>query len=393
MIAIIGLPQLSETIYTPSLPELAKALNASANSVEYTLTIYLMGFGVGVLLWGFLSDRIGRRPALLYGMVIYVLGCILCWFSRSIDHLMVGRFIQAFGGSTGSVLGMSIARDSFPTAQRPKIFATMGLAFSLAPALGPIVGGYTAEYFGWIHVFTVLIGAGSLLVMSIWTWLPETNPHLHAQGKKPTLWYGFSKILSDRRVLGLAFLVGGFNGILFSYYAEGPFYFIKMLGMSSSNYGLMCIPIGIVSMLGTFLSRYLNHQKVQGEKIILLGCLTSFVGSLLLTLAVVLGFVSPESGGLLAIPVAFSLALLTLSGMTIAISNCLSNALEDYSHMAGTAASIFGFIYYLIISFHTSVMGTLHNGTALPMPLFFLASSISMVLVLKATVSPVAKVA
>ncbi|MBX9977600.1 MAG: MFS transporter, partial [Alphaproteobacteria bacterium] len=102
IILIVGLPQFSETVYTPSLPDIARALRTSDTMVEYTLTIYLFAFALGTLLWGRISDQYGRKLPLLLGLGLYCVGCIGCTLAPSIDILLLSRFIQAFGGSTGS---------------------------------------------------------------------------------------------------------------------------------------------------------------------------------------------------------------------------------------------------------------------------------------------------
>ena len=113
IIIIVGLPQLSETVYTPSLPEIAGALKTSPAMVEHTLTIYLFSFAIGTLFWGWLSDRLGRKPCVMMGLCVFICGCVGCYVSLSIEALMLSRFIQAFGGSIGSVLGQAIWRDAY----------------------------------------------------------------------------------------------------------------------------------------------------------------------------------------------------------------------------------------------------------------------------------------
>lgn len=368
---IVALPQLSETVYTPALPEIARALGVSESWVEATLTIYLVGFAVGVAIWGNLSDRVGRKPALLAGLGIYVVACLGCWLSNGIGALMFWRFTQALGASTGSVLGQAIARDSIPAASRGKAFSTISMAMAFAPAVGPAIGGFCAEYAGWSAVFLALLGLG-LLVMARVAWsLPETHKSIDPD---KSLWAVIpvcaGRMVRDRRLLGLGFMVGTGNGMLFGYFAEGPFYFIKMLGMNPSHYGVMSLFIAAPLVLGGFLSRWMLGRQAASEPIIRRGCLIAAAGSLAFLAVAHSGYIT-ATHGLAAVAVAATLIGSVIVGLAMIMPNCLGHALENYSGMAGTAASLFGCYYYLLISAMTYLMALMHNGTVTRLPLFF----------------------
>jgi DHA1 family bicyclomycin/chloramphenicol resistance-like MFS transporter len=377
---IVGLPQLSETVYTPSLPDIAHALSVSDNMVEYTLTIYLFGFAVGILFWGNLSDKIGRRPTLLMGLAIYILGCIGCWYSMNINMLLFFRFIQALGGSAGSVLGQAIARDTFlEPKERGKAFSTISMALACAPALGPIIGGFTDQYFGWTAVFLVLIAIGACVCLQVFLTLPETNTNLRTT-KDSNLFNNFIKVLTDKHVLSMGVFVGTCNGLVFSLYSEGPFYMIEMLGLTPSQYGCMYLVIAAAIIAGGMYSRHLNAKHQPWQKIILKGILITIAGTGCLTLLAYAGFISKDYG-MISIALTISFLVVMSFGITAIIPNSLSNALENYKDMAGTAASFFGFYYYVLASGMTFVMGFIHDGTFVPMPLYFLSLSCAMLFV------------
>ena len=135
MIILVAFPQISETIYTPSLPDISKALHVSNNEVQLTLSVYFAGFALGVFFIGWLSDIIGRRPAMLLGIVVYGVGSFLCFIANSIEVLLVSRFIQAFGASAGSVVTQTILRESVEGHKRHVMFAQISAVIAFTPAI------------------------------------------------------------------------------------------------------------------------------------------------------------------------------------------------------------------------------------------------------------------
>jgi Bcr/CflA subfamily drug resistance transporter len=257
IVLIVGLPQLSETVYTPSLADIAHALQTSEAFVEYTLTIYLFGFAIGTLLfWGKTSDKFGRKPCIIAGLLIFIAGCFGCYFSGSIKMLMISRLIQAFGGSIGSVLGQAICRDAFHGPALGKVYSATGSALALFPALGPVCGGIIAENFGWENIFIFLIIFAVILTALVASKLPETHPQ--ASRKSISILNLAGRLARDKKVLGFGLIVAGCNGILFSYFAEGSFYLINGLGISSSGYGFSFVLVAAATMAGVcYLASYM----------------------------------------------------------------------------------------------------------------------------------------
>jgi Bcr/CflA subfamily drug resistance transporter len=378
LIFLAGIQQLPETVYTPSLPDIARDLQTSGSMVEYTLTIYLFSFAIGTLFWGKLSDRVGRKPCVLAGLFVFILGCIACYFSNSIWMLMASRFVQAFGGSIGSVLGQSITRDAFHGPALGKAYSTVGSALAFFPAIGPVVGGLIAEYASWHDIFLFLVAFGVILSVFIALYLPETH---FAENRQPVSMLKVAmSLLRDRKVMALGIIVAGCNGITFSYFAEGSFYLIDLLGLSPTQYGSTFIMIAAGTMLGGMVSKKLQDHHTS-KAILGYGLMIISFASALFSVVVLwhLGVSPIATSILICITIAAQVGI--MFGMCMAVSNALSLALVDYKWCIGTASSIFGFFYYCLISLFTFGMGAMHNNTLLPMPLYFLAISMFMLLV------------
>jgi Bcr/CflA subfamily drug resistance transporter len=366
---LLGFPQISETIYTPSLPDLAHGLNISSAWAEFTLSIYFIGFALGVFAWGVIADLAGRRPAMLFGIALYVLGSWGCYQSAHIASLLICRFFQAVGASAGSIVTQTMIRDVFSGVKRSQIFSLVGGILALSPALGPFLGGYIDDMAGWRGNFAFLVGLGGLLLAYSFLKLPETQP-LESKQRIPFKQVAL-KLFTDKRVLGYAILIGASNGIIFSYYAEAPFLFINLMHLTPTQYGLSGSVIAAASVLASWISHRLNGRHYRPELIILLGCYMMGLSALCLTYLAYEGFFSWTSH--LHLGLILVLIGLLFFGIGLLIPNALSQALSAYQDAIGTAGALFGLLYYILIASFTFLMGLLHNGTAVPMPLYFLA--------------------
>ncbi|WP_121604354.1 multidrug effflux MFS transporter [Virgibacillus sp. Bac332] len=371
MIVLVAFPQISETIYTPALPDIANAIGATNNSVQLTLSIYFIGFAFGVFCWGWVSDLIGRRPAMLSGLVFYVIGSVMCFYSETVTFLLVSRFIQAFGAATGSVITQTILRESMSGSTRHVMFAQISAVIAFTPAVGPLIGGWVDQELGFKAVFLVLVIMSILLFIYAFFRLPETTNGLTR--KRVAILPVAKRIVFSPRVFVFGLLIGGINGILFSYYAEAPFIFMEHFHMSPGMFGFLGIIVALASIIGAIISRKLL-TIYQPERIIHLGCFVMIVGSLLLTLAVIFT-ASFNLALLLGILVAVFIMLI---GAGIALPNCLSLALVDFQDVIGTAGAVFSLGYYMLVSLVTTGMSFLHNGSLITMPLYFLSISVVM---------------
>ncbi|NBX77988.1 Bcr/CflA family efflux MFS transporter, partial [bacterium] len=342
IVFISGLPLFSETVYSPSLPEITKYFACQENTAEHTLTIYLAAFALGMLLWGKLADRFGRRIGILSGFAVYLLGCWGCFIAPTISWFMAARFVQAFGACVGSVLGQTISRDSFTGKELVRAYAAVGSAHAVFPALGPIIGGYIAQQFFWKTIFLFLIGVALCVIAIVYTLLPETLHQEHRLNvSMPRL---FKKMVQDKMVIGLGLLIAAVSGIRFSYFSEAPFYFMELLHLDAWWYTKSFIGISIAGVLaGMFCHRM--HVRYSSYELMRMGIFIalSFVTTLL-------SFAISSFWILYSSFVYIIISLLCIMGgmfgLGIVTTVALPMALIDYRKVQGTASALFGFYYY-----------------------------------------------
>ncbi|MDT6980850.1 multidrug effflux MFS transporter [Levilactobacillus zymae] len=359
IIVLVGFPQISESIFTPVLPALSQALQVSASHIQWTMSSYFVAFAVGVLWWGQLADRIGRRPAMLGGVGLYLLGNLGLLFSPSFGWLLGFRLLQAFGASAGSVVTQTIMRESFSGVVGAKIFAQTSAAMALSPALGPLIGGAMQTLGGYSAVFGTLVVLASAVLGYSACCLPETRPSQVALTGRQ--WPIVHRLLSDPVVWGYGILIGGINGILFSYYAEAPFIFETHFRFSALAYGALGLSLAAASLGGALLVSWLLNRWTP-EQLVMGGLLLSCGAALGLWLAAICDTAWGMVGGF----------FLVFLGLNIALPNALNRALIGYEDVIGSASGWFSLGYYLLVSALTYGMSLLHSTSIQRLPVYCL---------------------
>jgi len=158
--ALSAIGPLTTDMYLPSLPDIARQLGSSTAQVQLTISAYLIGFAVGQIFYGPVSDRHGRKPVLLVALALYCVASLACAHSTSIEMLILARFVQALGGSGGIVLARAVVRDLYSGVRAGRELSLISSVMALAPVLAPVVGGILQTGFGWRSIFVTLVAAG-----------------------------------------------------------------------------------------------------------------------------------------------------------------------------------------------------------------------------------------
>ena len=199
IVALTSLGPLSTDFYLPALPAIARALHTDSAGAQLTLSVYLLGFGAGQLILGPFSDRFGRRPVLLWSMLVFVLASVACALAQSIEALIAARFLQALGACGGPVLGRAVVRDLYGPKDAGRVLSHVATGTALAPLLAPLLGGLLTAHFGWRSSFVALTVYSIVLLVVIARQLQETNRHLDPHAMHPLrMLSNYRTLLADR---------------------------------------------------------------------------------------------------------------------------------------------------------------------------------------------------
>ncbi len=258
LISLSSFGPLTMSIYTPVMPLIGMDLATTSDSVKLTLTTYMLGFAVGQLFYGPLSDRFGRRPIVLLGVAFFVLTSFGCAFASSISGLIGLRVLQGLGAASGAVLGRALLRDAYEAKEMPLVMSWIALAMNVSPAVAPSIGGFLGQQFGWRATFWFVGGFGFLLLLALALFLGETNRFRSTRLDLGSLTRGSGEMLRNRRFLGYVLTLGFAFAINFGMLAGTPFILQDKLGFSPREFGL----IVLLSVTGFTAGNFANNRLV-----------------------------------------------------------------------------------------------------------------------------------
>lgn len=366
---MVSVGPFGDTEYTPSLPRIAQTLNVHYSLVQLTMTSYLLGYAISQLFYGPVSDRFGRKPIMLIGALIFVVGSTVCLFSFSIWQLIAGRFVQAIGSCAGGVIASACIRDAYPESERGHVFAKVYGAFAIAPALGPIVGSFVDSAWGWHANFLVLVILSLLLFVSLIFFLPETNHHKDKDALNPILMLKhYGSLMLDPYYLPHLLIMGLAIGIVYDALIAAPNLVIDVLHMSSIAILIIAIGVLIGFVVGAAFCNFFTG-KFKDNHLILAGILLMCVGSAILGVFALVGLMN-ESLFYTVLPV-----MVIFAGIAFVIPLSTADALLPFEHITGAASAMLGFFQMGIASLSTGILSMTHKNAVFDMPVMFSAQS------------------
>ena len=333
---LVALGPLSTDLYLPSLPTLARVFASDVASVQLTLSVFLAGFACGQIVYGPLSDRYGRRPVLLGGLLLFCVGSLGCVFAHSIDRLILARFVQALGACAGPVIGRAVVRDLWGASESARVIAYMGGAMAIGPLLGPTLGGFLTVLFGWQSNFVLLLLVAVVQLAVVARVLGESNVHRDPEATTPArMLANFRRLLADRSYLGYLLTFSFSYSALFAFISASSFVLTGRHGLTPQVYG-MCFGIVVAGyLLGSVASGRLV-RRLGSDGLLARGAGLGAVAGVSMA---VLEFSGVHGVAAILAPMFFCTVATGL-----VMPNAIARALAPYPAMAGSASALMGFV-------------------------------------------------
>lgn len=346
-------------MYLPALPTIGQSLGAPIGAVQASLMAFFIALGLGQIVYGPVSDQIGRKAPLYFGLALFAVGSVGCALAPDIQTLVAMRFVQGLGACAGSVVPRAIVRDLYTGHQALRLMSTLMLVFSVSPILAPLAGSLLIEWQGWRSAFWFMLAAGLLGLLLVATQLQETRS---AAERRQSSWRqalaGYRALLRDRHFLGLVF-IGAFGiASFFAYLANSSFVLIEHYGLTPRQYSVVFAAnaasfIGMSQLTARLGKRFGLVPMVRAAA-------WGYAGTMGLLLAL---FLLGADG----LPVLLALLFIGYGFLGLIIPTSAILALEEHGPIAGTASALMGTLQFAVGAAVMAVVGLFVDGTGLPM--------------------------
>jgi DHA1 family bicyclomycin/chloramphenicol resistance-like MFS transporter len=320
-------------MYLPAMAEMQRDFATSAAAIQLTLSLFLIATAAGQLVVGPLSDMIGRRPTLLWGLAIYVVATVACALAPTIEMLVAARVVQALGGCAGLVLARAIIRDMHETSAAASMIGYVTMGMAVGPMITPPIGGVIADAASWRLIFWLLAALGAAAVVLTLTRLVETRPPEHSG---PVLKRWASELAALLRIGDFWLFASTLAALciaFFSFIAGGIFVATEVYGLTASQYGLFFVMNVVGYVLGSFLTGRFSGRIGIGPMI---------VGGNAMALCAVAAAVALTLGGPSHPLHLFGPMFFLGIGNGLALPNCVAGAVSVRPQLAGSASGLAG---------------------------------------------------
>ena len=363
MATMVGI--FATNLYLPSFSNIALDLNASSQSVQLTLTVFLFSFGIFQLLHGPLSDQIGRKKVMIFGLFIFIVASFGAALANSINFLIVMRVLQAIGGSTGMVIARAMVRDVYERDESAKVMAYVGMGSGVSAAAAPLIGGVLQDLTGdWRWGFySLAIFAVIPLIIIIFLVEETFTPLKKNENKLNSITYSFLTLLKSKKYLLYTLGSGTLNSCFFSFAAAAPFILNNLIDSSASRIGIILLYISIGFLIGNLLSTKLN-KRISLEKIVLVGITICFTG---IFIFFILAFLNLYNEVVISIP-------MTIygfgSGLVIPTAGVIAVSVDK--NIVGTGSALYGFNIFIMGAISTLFSSFIIHKNQIPVSIMMM---------------------
>jgi DHA1 family bicyclomycin/chloramphenicol resistance-like MFS transporter len=366
LLSVIG--PFAIDMYLPTLPAIGKALSADTAQVQLSLMSFMVALAFCQLIYGPVSDMVGRKPPLYFGIILYVVGAIGCALSQNIEWLVAFRFVQGVGACASMSLPRAIVRDNYTGADATQLFSLLMLVFSISPILAPLAGSIVIQFGGWRLIFWLMGVAGVLSFFVAMFALEETRPaEARVESSVGSALQGYWELLRDGRFMGLSF-IGGFGMSSFmAFIGNSSFVYINHYGLSPTQYSIAFSAnavsfFGVSQMTGLLVKRFGLNRVVRFA-----------VWGFTLAMLALLAFFSL---GVDRLEVLVSLMFIAFGFLGLVLPTTSVLAMEEHGEIAGTASALMGTLQMVSGALVMGIVGVFFNGTAMPMVIGFAACAV-----------------
>ena len=354
-------------ILLPALPVIQADFSVSNDVAQLTLSLSMLSIAIGTLVYGPMSDKYGRKPIMLLGIFIAIIGSIFCYLADSIGWLIAGRIVQAFGGAVGLVLARAIVRDVYDAEESARVIATLVMVMVIAPMMSPALGGEMMKYFGWESVFLVVASASLIIFVFLILRQPETLVTPVPFKGVGSMLRTFASLLESRAFCGYAFCVTFVSVVFFSFISAAPEIMVSVLNRPPTEYGYYFVLVPIGFMIGNYITRHFG-RSISIDSMIVMGSTIAIGGIMLAIVLTILGINHPLA---LFVPVSIAVC-----GNGITLPNAQASAINEFPQYAGSASGLTGFLQMTVSAVAAQFVALIFNGTAYPLLITMLLASV-----------------
>ena len=355
---LIALPALGTDMFVPALPELARSLSAEVGAAQLTLTTYFIGLAAGMLLWGPLSDRYGRKPVLLAGLATMLVSSLIGSLMGSVAAVAAARLAQGFAMSSGAVIARSIVRDLHAHEQAARLLSSMTIVFSIVPIAAPLAGAALAGAAGWQAVLACMAAISAVLLAAVAYGLRETAPAERRSVELAAVLRTFAQVLRERRFLAPFLLVLCSHMGILAWVSNSAFTLVRGAGVTTVAYGAMFALVMLGQIIGAWSSSRLV-MRLGIARLLRFGAAIMLAAGMT---AAALAWAGVAHWVAVVLPfMAF------VFGTALIVSNATAAALSPFPRAAGSASSLIGAVGFTMGALISTLLGAVFDGSARPM--------------------------